>query len=149
MLKYEFSYPFYLMPDGHATWCTQVQKYGRSSRRWLGVSASLQLLQASTFIAECAYHIVSSAEREHGNAEDRFAITVKEHNDTSWQECWWQTYSLTPTTRGRPNLSAVSSTYNILIRSNCTRTCHMRNLFAFYLLVTPNDHINNYFWPFE
>ena len=32
---------------------------------------------------------------------------------------------------------------NILIRSNYTRTSHVRDLFAFYLM--PNDHINNYF----
>ena len=45
-----------------------------------------------------------------------------------------------PTTRGRPNLSAVSSAV-VLIRSNDTRTSHVRDLFAFYLM--PNDRINN------
>ena len=41
------------------------------------------------FIAEYSYHIldsVSSAEREHGNAEDHFAIGVREHSDTRADE---------------------------------------------------------------
>ena len=63
-------------------------KYGRRLRRRLRSSASLQLLQASTFIAECGYHIGQclSTEREHGNAEDRFAIAVREHSDTRTDE---------------------------------------------------------------
>ena len=46
--------------------------------------ASLQLLEASTFIAEWSPHLRQhlNAEREHGNAEDRFAFTVREHSDT-------------------------------------------------------------------
>ena len=47
-------------------------------------SASLQLLQASTFIAECGYHIQTASKRGkgNGNAEDHFAIAVREHSDT-------------------------------------------------------------------
>ena len=90
-------------------------------------SASLQLLQASTFIAECGLN----AESEHGNAEDHFAIAVREHSDTRPDEGVNDSH-----TRGRPNLSAV-----VLICSNDTRTSHVLDLFAFYL--TPNDRINN------
>ena len=37
MLNCEFSYPFYLTPNSHTTQCTQILKYGRSSRRRLGI----------------------------------------------------------------------------------------------------------------
>ena len=88
MLNCEFSYLFYIMPNGHATRCTQVLKYGRRLGRRLWSSASPQLLQVSTFIAECGYHIEQclSTEREHGNAENRFAIVVREHSDTRTDE---------------------------------------------------------------
>ena len=55
-----------------------------------------------------------SAEREPGNADDRFAIAVREHSDTRVDEEATIDLSWTPTTKGRPNLSAVSSMYNIL-----------------------------------
>ena len=48
-------------------------------------SASLQLLEASTFIDSRVWlpHLGQclSTEREHGNAEDHFAIAVREHSD--------------------------------------------------------------------
>ena len=73
--------------NGHATWCTQVLKYGRSSRRQLRV----QLIAAVTGFH--VYHRVwlhlgqhLSAEREHGNTEHHFAITVREHSDTRADE---------------------------------------------------------------
>ena len=54
-------------------------KHGRSSRRQLRVSASIPLLKGSMFMAT-TWHI--RAEKEHGNAEDRLAISVREHSDT-------------------------------------------------------------------
>ena len=52
-----------------------------------------------------------SAEREHGNTEDHFVIVVREHSDTGADEDVDDRPVVgTPTTRGRPNLSAVSST---------------------------------------
>ena len=59
MLHFEFSYPFYLTERTcHAVYTSikvwqELEKTTRSS-------ASLQLLEASTFIAECGHHILDS-----------------------------------------------------------------------------------------
>jgi len=84
------------------------------------------------------------AGRELGNAEDCFAIAVyslREHSDH--------------TARADDNLSKVFTAKDnsdswlfgfSIFHSIYTRTSHQLNLFTFYL--TPNGHINNYFWPF-
>ena len=140
-------------------------KYGRSSRRQLRV----QLLQASMFITECCYQRLS-AESEHRNAEDRFAIAVTEHSDPRADEdvddrpivghlprelkqgtvvCWRWTM-MHEWVRGcfhckvqyrRP--SRLCCFHNISTCSNYTRTSHVRDVFVFYLM--PNNCINNYF----
>ena len=68
------------------TWCTQLLNCGKSSRRRLGVQ-----LHCSSFhfyhrvwLPHLGQHL--SVEREHGNAEDHFAIGVREHSDTRADE---------------------------------------------------------------
>ena len=147
MLNCEFSYSFHLISNGHAMRCTQVLKYGRSSRRRLGVQLHCSCYRHPRLL-QCGYHILDSVKAQKENIEtpEINLRSLSESTETRADEDVDDRPSWTPTTRGRPNLSAVSVMYNILIRSNCTRTSHMRDLFAFYS--TPNDRISNYILPF-
>ena len=77
-------FPHYIQLNGHTH---GVHNY------WIVAGAQEDDLEfsftavASTFIAECGYHILDSVvETEHGNAEDHFAIAVREHGDTRADE---------------------------------------------------------------
>ena len=128
------AYPFYLTPNGHATRCTQVLKYGRSSSRLLEAQLHCSCYRIPR-LSQCGYHILDSVYKRGKVTWKRwgsFAIAVKEHSDTSWRGCQRQTYSWKPIMRGRPNLSAVSSMYNVLIHSNCICYCRMTTLITIF-----------------
>ena len=82
-----------------------------------------------------------SAEREHGPAEDRFAIAVRQHSDTIADEDVDDRPIVGHLTREVGLISQLSPQRTML--SNYTRTSHVKDLFAFYL--TPNDCIKNHF----
>ena len=81
---------------------------------------------------------------ELGNAEDRFAIAVYglgEHSDHTARTDDNPSNAFTAKDNSDRWLFGFS-----IFRSIYTRTSLQLNLFTFYL--TPNGHINNYFWPF-
>ena len=81
---------------------------------------------------------------ELGNAEDRFAIAVYslgEHSDHTARADDNPSNAFT----AKDNSDSWLFIFSIF-RSIYTRTSHQLNLLTFYL--TPNGHINNYFWPF-
>ena len=84
MLNFKLCYSFYLTKwPCHAVY-TSIKVWLKLEKTTQS-SALLQLLEASTFIAECGYQRLST-KREHGNAEDRFAIAVRDHSDTRADE---------------------------------------------------------------
>ena len=86
-----------------------------------------------------------SAEREHGNTEDRFVIVFKEHSDTRADEGVDDRRIVGHLPREIGLISQLSPQRTQSICFNYTRTSHVQDLFAFHL--TPNNRIN-YFWPF-
>ena len=102
MLNFEFSYPFYLTPNGYATWCTQVLIWQELEKYDSEFSFTAAVTGFHVYHRVWLPHLGQrlNTEREHGNAEDRFVIAVREHRVT-------------------------------LVRSNCTQTSHVRDLFAF------------------
>ena len=59
MLNFEFSYLFYLTEQPRHAVYTSI-KVWQELEKTTRSSASLQLLEASTFIAECGYYILDS-----------------------------------------------------------------------------------------
>ena len=60
MLNFEFSYPFYLTERTRHVVYTNIRKVWQELEKKTRSSASLQLLEASTFITECGHHILDS-----------------------------------------------------------------------------------------
>ena len=78
MLNFEFSYQFYLTPNGHTTWCMQELE------KTLGVQlhcSCYRLTPLSQSVVTTSW-TASKRGREHRNVEDSFAIAVREHSDT-------------------------------------------------------------------
>ena len=98
-------------------WCTQVIKYGRSSRRRLEVQlhcSCYRVPHLSQSVVTISW-TASKCGKGDGNAEVCFVIAVREHSDTRADE----DVDDRPIVGHLPreiclNLSAVSSMYNVL-----------------------------------
>ena len=87
-LNFEFSYPFYLSPNSHATWCTQVLIWQELEKYDSEFSFTAVVTGFHVYRRVWLPHLGQrlSMEREHGNAGDHIAITVREHSDTRADE---------------------------------------------------------------